>query len=176
MLVWRSHAAREVGNPFTATRWAGKRMGFLLIIRDVFKIAKRKMFMKWRWILLAVWMTTSTVVLAGEKYIFARPEQRERYEQVLRQFRCLVCQNEDLASSEAPLAEDLRWKIYLLMQQGKTDPEITDYLVSRYGNFILFKPPWLFHTVWLWLGPLFFLVLGTVIVFRVIARYTHKGH
>jgi cytochrome c-type biogenesis protein CcmH len=81
--------------------------------------------------------------------------------------RCLVCQNESLAGSRADLAEDLRREIRGLIREGKSDQEITDYLVNRYGDFVLYKPP-LKSTTWLlWFGPFLLLVIavGALLVF-----------
>jgi len=80
---------------------------------------------------------------------------------IAQDLRCLVCQNESLAGSRADLAEDLRREIRGLIRAGKTDPEIVDYLVSRYGDFVRYRPP-LKPTTWLlWLGP-FVLLVGAI--------------
>lgn len=88
----------------------------------------------------------------------ARPlAQDEAVEQrmitITQDLRCLVCQNESLAGSHAELAEDLRREVREQVRQGKTDAEVTDYLVARYGNFVRYKPPLERSTVLLWLGP-----------------------
>lgn len=74
--------------------------------------------------------------------------------------RCVVCQNESLAESRAPLAQDLREEVRDLMRQGKTDPEVVEYLTLRYGDFVLYRPPFKPETYLLWLGPALFLVIG----------------
>ena len=74
--------------------------------------------------------------------------------------RCLVCQNESLAGSRADLAEDLRREIRTLIRQGKTDPEIIDFLVSRYGDFVRYRPPFKPTTWLLWIGPFVLLLAG----------------
>ncbi len=76
------------------------------------------------------------------------------------ELRCLVCQNESLAGSRAGLAEDLRREIRVQIRAGKTDPEIIDYLVSRYGDFVRYRPPFKPTTWLLWIGPFVLLVLG----------------
>jgi cytochrome c-type biogenesis protein CcmH len=84
----------------------------------------------------------------------------QRLVAIAEELRCLVCQNESLAGSHAPLAEDLRREIRTLIRQGKTDAEVMDYLVSRYGDFVRYRPP-LKPTTWLlWGGPLILLVTG----------------
>jgi len=79
---------------------------------------------------------------------------------IAEELRCLVCQNESLAGSRAPLAEDLRRQIRELIRAGKTDPEILDYLVSRYGDFVRYRPPMKPTTWLLWLGPFVLLAAG----------------
>jgi cytochrome c-type biogenesis protein CcmH len=76
--------------------------------------------------------------------------------------RCLVCQNESLASSRSGLAEDLRREVREQMKKGMTDQEIIDYLVSRYGDFVLFDPPMKSYTLLLWYGPFALLLLGLI--------------
>ena len=74
--------------------------------------------------------------------------------------RCLVCQNESLAASQADLAVDLRREIREMIKQGKTDKEIQDFMVSRYGDFVLYRPPVMASTYLLWFGPFLLLALG----------------
>jgi cytochrome c-type biogenesis protein CcmH len=76
------------------------------------------------------------------------------------ELRCLVCQNQTLADSSAPLAEDLRKEIRELAASGKSDRQIIDYLVTRYGDFVLYRPPLKSTTFLLWLGPFALLLLG----------------
>jgi len=76
--------------------------------------------------------------------------------------RCVVCQNESLAESRAPLALDLREEVRELMRQGKTDPEVVEYLTLRYGDFVLYRPPFKPETYLLWLGPALFLAIGAL--------------
>jgi len=91
------------------------------------------------------------------------------------ELRCLVCQNQTLADSTAPLAEDLRREVRELAQQGKTDAEIKQYLVARYGDFVLYKPP-VKPTTWiLWFGPFAFLLGGGLLWFVVLRRRRRGG-
>ena len=91
------------------------------------------------------------------------------------ELRCLVCQNQTLADSTAPLAEDLRREVRELAQQGKTDAEIKQYLVARYGDFVLYKPP-VKPTTWiLWFGPFAFLLGGGLVWFVVLRRRRRGG-
>ncbi len=93
-------------------------------------------------------------------------KQDAQFNHLLRDLRCLVCQNQDLADSNASLAKDLRQEVYELVKQGQSDDEIIRYLTSRYGDFILFKPPVKALTALLWFGPLFFLFLGLLIFWK----------
>lgn len=97
---------------------------------------------------------------AEDYYQFTTQDQQQQFNSLTSQLRCLVCQNQNLAESNSGLAADLREQIYQQVQKGKTDKEIIDYLVTRYGNYILYKPPLNVQTVGLWLGPLLILISG----------------
>ena len=103
---------------------------------------------------------------AGELYAFENNKQNAQFYGLLHDLRCLVCQNQDLVDSNAPLAKDLRQSIYRFVQQGKTDAEIIGFLTERYGDYILFNPPFKALTSLLWVGPLIFLLLGVFIYRR----------
>lgn len=99
------------------------------------------------------------------------PEQYEgRYKALIDQLRCLVCQNETLADSDAELAADLRREIREKMVQGQSDKEITEFLVDRYGDFVLYNPPVKPTTLMLWYGPFALLALGVLIAVITIRR------
>ena len=106
---------------------------------------------------------------AGEAQDMAKdPVLEKRMVGLAENLRCLVCQNESLASSHAELAEDLRREVRELMQKGMTDQEIKDYLVARYGDFVLYEPPLKSFTLLLWLGPFALLIAGMgVLVFQM---------
>ena len=108
--------------------------------------------------------------LAEDLYPFASPRQQAQFDHLLRELRCLVCQNQDLSDSNAPLALDLRQQVYEMVNQGQSDGEIRNYLTDRYGDFILFKPPVKALTALLWFGPLAFLLLGFLIFWRSARR------
>ncbi len=98
---------------------------------------------------------------------FPSPELEARYQHLIEQLRCLVCQNQSLADSNADLAEDLRDEVYTMLLAGKRDAEIVDFLVQRYGDFVLYKPP-VKKTTWLlWFGPFAALGLGGILVWRI---------
>ena len=98
------------------------------------------------------------------------PVLERRVQDLSAELRCLVCQNESLAGSRAPLAVDLRNQIRERMRQGETDQQIVDYLVSRYGDFVLYRPPLKATTLLLWLGPLLLLVAGFAVLIRRLTR------
>jgi cytochrome c-type biogenesis protein CcmH len=113
--------------------------------------------MKWfAFILLFI----SGPVWAGEAAPLAEnPVAEARLKHLAVELRCLVCQNQTLADSNAPLAEDLRREVREMIAKNMSDQEIIDFLVSRYGDFVLYRPPWKATTTLLWLGP--FLLLGS---------------
>lgn len=86
------------------------------------------------------------------------------------ELRCLVCQNESLAGSNAELANDLRREIRTMIRAGKSDAEITDFMVSRYGDFVLYRPPLKGTTLLLWFGPALFFAVGLVALIRYLRR------
>jgi cytochrome c-type biogenesis protein CcmH len=118
--------------------------------------------------LLSVFLGLSVLSSAGANSLYPldSPRKEAQFNHLLKELRCLVCQNEDLADSHADLAKDLRNQIYQLVNKGKSDDEITEYLTARYGDYILFKPPMKAVTCLLWFGPLLFLLLGFIIFWR----------
>lgn len=90
----------------------------------------------------------------------ANPAVEARMKNLTKDLRCLVCQNQTLADSEADLAKDFRREIRTMMEEGKSDTEIVDFLVDRYGDFVLYKPPFKGITLMLWIGPAALLVGG----------------
>jgi cytochrome c-type biogenesis protein CcmH len=95
--------------------------------------------------------------------------ERARFRSLTAELRCTVCQNESLAESDAPLARDLRREIYHMIQDGRSDIEIRDFMVQRYGDFVLYRPPFAAHTLLLWVGPLI-LLLGSLIGVALVIR------
>ena len=90
------------------------------------------------------------------------PALEARYERLIHNFRCMQCQDESLANSPVSLAADMRRQIRQMLLAGDTDAQIRHFFVARYGYFILFKPPFVLKTAWLWLTPLVLLVIGAV--------------
>lgn len=101
---------------------------------------------------------------AIEPLPFKNHAEELRFQQLTAELRCPMCQNETLADSNAPIARDLRHQVFALMQQGKSDDEIKQYLVDRYSDYVLYDPPVNAATWLLWFGPLLILLIGSVVV------------
>lgn len=97
-------------------------------------------------------------------------EQEARYRTLTGQLRCLVCQNQNIADSDAPLAADLRNQVKRQILAGESNKQITDYLTERYGDFVLYKPPFKAITLALWLGPLLLVLLALAMAFAFARR------
>jgi len=101
---------------------------------------------------------------------FEDPEMQARYEKIISEVRCLKCQNQTIKDSNAFLAGDLRREIRRLMTEGKTDAEIFDFLVERYGDFALYRPRMSGITLLLWIAPGIFLLFGAFVAVRVVRK------
>ncbi|PKM11889.1 MAG: cytochrome c-type biogenesis protein CcmH [Gammaproteobacteria bacterium HGW-Gammaproteobacteria-3] len=98
---------------------------------------------------------------------FASTEQEQAYTDLISELRCLVCQNQSIAESNAELAQDLRQQVYTMLQQGQSRQAIIDFMTQRYGDFVLYRPPFKTKTLLLWLAPVVFFMAGLVIVWRL---------
>ena len=125
-----------------------------------------------RIILALVMLVLAITAMAKEPLIFMNPEREARYNQLTVELRCLVCQNQNLADSDAPLAQDLRAEIYDMMQAGHSDDEIKMFLVDRYGDFVLYKPPVKGNTLALWLMPAVLLLIGGLVIVFIVRKRT----
>lgn len=123
-----------------------------------------------RWLALIV-LVIPGLAWAGEaKPLAEDPVAEARLKHLAVELRCLVCQNQTLADSNAPLAEDLRREVREMIAKDMTDQEIIDFLVQRYGDFVLYRPPWKLSTTFLWLGPFLLLVGGLVALVTALRR------
>nr|WP_279007563.1 cytochrome c-type biogenesis protein [Aeromonas jandaei] len=111
-------------------------------------------------LLLLGWVVQAPAMAAIDVYTFDNDNQEQVFRELTKELRCPKCQNQDIADSNAGLAKDLRDKTYQMVRQGKDKDEIVDYMVARYGNFILYNPPLMASTLILWLGPLLVIVIG----------------
>jgi cytochrome c-type biogenesis protein CcmH len=101
---------------------------------------------------------------------FKDTAEEKRFQTLTRELRCLVCQNQNLADSDAGLAGDLRREVFDQMRAGKTDAQIKDYLVARYSQFVLYDPPLSASTWLLWFGPLLALAIGAGVLVVIVRR------
>ena len=127
-----------------------------------------------RLILLLVLTWTSHALAAIETYSFENTDQEKRYQSMITELRCLVCQNQNLADSNADLAKDLRAQTHAMIIAGKADADIVDYMVERYGDFVLYRPPFKASTWLLWVGP-FLILLIALIVFSLTIRKNRQA-
>ncbi|MFT6189209.1 MAG: cytochrome c-type biogenesis protein CcmH [Oleispira sp.] len=120
---------------------------------------------------LSLFALTSLAVVDGHKYPFDNEIDKGRFEVLAEELRCPKCQNQNLADSNAPVASDLRDKVYELMIEGQTDDQIVSYLVARYGDFVRYNPPVQKNTFFLWFGP----GVMALIAFFIIIRLTRTN-
>nr|WP_016960164.1 cytochrome c-type biogenesis protein [Enterovibrio norvegicus] len=120
------------------------------------------------WLLLLLASSAVFSVSAAiEVYEFDTPQQEDAFHKLGKELRCPKCQNNNIADSNAGLAQDLRLKVYEMLKQGKNEDEIVEYMVARYGNFVTYSPPVTASTLILWAGPALFVLIGfTVLVMR----------
>ncbi len=112
----------------------------------------------------------NTAFAGLEKFDFSGNVDEERYKELILELRCLVCQNQSLGDSDAELAHDLRREVYDLMNSGQSDDQIVDFLVTRYGDFVLYNPPVKPDTYLLWFGPFALLVIGILVLLRTVRQ------
>ena len=126
--------------------------------------------MKGLLIVLTLLFSLSTLNAAVEIKQFKNAEQEQRYKNIIDELRCLVCQNQNLADSNAGLAVDLRNQVYKMILAGDDDEAIFDYMVTRYGDFVLYRPPFKATTFLLWVGPFIIFALGLFVLIRFIRQ------
>ena len=117
-----------------------------------------------RIVTLILTFALSVSVWAQEPLVFENQQQQDRFDKLTKELRCLVCQNQNLADSDAQLAHDLRREVHELLLSGRSDEEIKQFLVDRYGDFVLYRPPVQTNTYLLWLAPLLMLLAGAWIL------------
>jgi len=105
-----------------------------------------------------------------EEFSFDSPGQEEQFRELIGKLRCLVCQNESLAGSQAELAQDLREEVYGMMREGQTQEEILVFLTDRYGDFVLYDPPLKPSTYVLWFGPFVLIAIAAYFMIRSLVR------
>ncbi len=120
-------------------------------------------------ILALLWCVSALAVIEIEP--LSSPELEERYRELIDVLRCPKCQNQNLADSNSPIAADLRAQVRNLLEEGKSDEEIINYLVERYGEFVRYRPAVKENTLVLWFGPVALLVAGGLVLFFVVRLY-----
>ena len=123
-----------------------------------------------RRILIALCLLAFTLAHAVDPLPFKDRAEELRFQALAKQLRCLVCQNESLADSNAPLAADLRRDVFEQMQAGKSDDEIRTWLTARYSDFVLYDPPLHAATSLLWFGPALLVLAGAITLFVIVRR------
>ena len=122
--------------------------------------------------LFILFILLANTAFAGDaKPLADDPVIEARLKAMSSELRCLVCQNTTLADSTAPLAEDLRKEIREQLRAGKSDQEVIDYLVARYGDFVRYRPPVNNETALLWFGPFLLLIIGGFVLYRVLKKH-----
>ncbi|MCP3868767.1 MAG: cytochrome c-type biogenesis protein CcmH [Gammaproteobacteria bacterium] len=105
-----------------------------------------------------------------EAYHFDDPAMEARYKQLIDELRCLVCQNQNLADSNAELAQDMRRLTYEMVSKGESNEAVIAFMVQRYGDFVLYRPPFRTSTALLWIGPFIILAVGVLVLVAFIRK------
>ncbi len=119
---------------------------------------------------LVVMASAGGAMAAVDVRDFDSESDRQRYQSFIDEMRCPKCQNQNLAGSDSPIAEDLRDQVYRLIDEGKSDKEIIDFMVERYGEYILYRPRLSPATLVLWLTPVVLMLVGIVVLIRVVLK------
>jgi cytochrome c-type biogenesis protein CcmH len=120
--------------------------------------------------------TFSSVIFASaiDTFKFENIEQEQVFHDLTKVLRCPKCQNQNISDSNAELAKDLRNKTYELVKEGKTQDEVVDYMVARFGNFVRYDPPITPATIFLWIGPLLFILFGFLVLYKQAKNKSRK--
>jgi len=140
------------------------------------------MFKQLSFILIISFVTLTATLLVSadvqafnsDTYTFADEVTEKRYQALTKELRCPKCQNQNLADSNSPIAADLRREVYELLMQGKADSEIVDFMVKRYGDFVLYRPRVSTMTYVLWFGPALLLLIGVIVVVMILRKKPSK--
>ncbi|MFP8965909.1 cytochrome c-type biogenesis protein [Pokkaliibacter sp. CJK22405] len=121
-------------------------------------------------LLLSLLLFSAIAHAAIDAQQFADPALQARYQQLIHELRCPKCQNQNIGDSDAPIASDLRQEVSSLLKDGKTDDEVRDYMESRYGDFVLYRPKVESKTWVLWYGPFAILLMGALALIILVIR------
>lgn len=121
-------------------------------------------------LLMLLALLCAPAVFAIDPTTIPDPQQQARYQKLTHELRCMQCLNQSIADSPVELAGELRAEVREMVVAGKTDDQIRDYMVARYGEFILFRPRFSARNLWLWFGPTIMLLAGAFIAARIIRQ------
>lgn len=126
----------------------------------------------WLWVSVSVcfFLFAFPVQAKIETVQFANEQMEDDYKVLIQELRCLVCQNQNLADSNAELAQDLRRQVVELLEDGSSRDEIVDYMVARYGDFVMYRPPLKMTTMLLWFGPVVFFIIAAYVVISFVRK------
>jgi len=127
-----------------------------------------------RWLLMVILFLPSLAAAGEAAPLAENPQAEARLKALAVELRCLVCQNQTLADSNAPLAEDLRREVREMIAKNMSDKEIIDFLVTRYGDFVRYRPPLKTTTTLLWVGPFLLLIGGAIALVMALRRRQKK--
>lgn len=130
----------------------------------------------WRFTILLCSSLFVSLVCASsiDVFEFSDPQNRDAYKELTRELRCPKCQNQDIADSNAPIAKDMRAQVYRLLEEGKSQEEVIDFMVERFGDFVTYKPKVSVETYLLWYGPWVFVALGALTIVLIARRKTKE--
>jgi cytochrome c-type biogenesis protein CcmH len=121
----------------------------------------------------AFWVSSALAVV--DLHEFESAEQEKRYQQLASELRCPKCQNQNLTGSDSQIAKDLRREVYRLVLEGKSNNEIKDFMVARYGDYVLYNPRLQSNTYVLWFAPVALLLIGMIVVAQIVIRRRPKA-
>ena len=146
----------------------------MFLFNQMHKLAKYFLQALKALLVVGVFASSTMSFAAIETYQFSNAEDEIRYQKMIAELRCLVCQNQNLADSNAELAQDLRAKTFEMINAGASNNEIAEFMVARYGDFVLYRPPLKGQTLLLWIGPFGILLIALVVFFITIRRSQNK--
>ena len=123
---------------------------------------------------VAILLSSNVIASSVDTYQFSKPEYELRFHDLNKILRCPKCQNQNLADSNSMISQDLRREVFRLMEEGRSDDQIIEFMVMRYGDFVLYKPKFDDVTYFLWLGPIGFGVFGALVLIVVVVRQRGK--
>ncbi|RRJ84416.1 cytochrome c-type biogenesis protein [Aestuariirhabdus litorea] len=127
-----------------------------------------------RALMLMIALLVPQAQAAIDTYEFSTPDRQDRFAVLTEVLRCPKCQNQNIADSNSPIANDLRHEIYRMLEEGKNDDEIVNFLVERYGEFVLYDPPFSTKTLVLWGGPVLLLLIGLFVLVGLLRKNSRQ--